>query len=483
MSKNCQINVHRHCQINAQIHVTAKPIAVKIRSTLGLDTGLHLRWRLLKQALLGLCVSAMLPMVSAETLPQNLNLQQAIEKVKDYQQRQGLWATQQQIASANINQAGLWKNPELSFEQSGLQPKQEREFALGISQQLDVFGERQATQQLARVAQSQVELKQRLYLAQLNLVVKYLWSQLAIFELERDVVIEQMQVSKENLAALQKSYQAGSVAQVDVDRVRISDVENQRLYHQADLQLQVATQQLSNLWGEADKKVKIGLNAQSFWPSDTATQIQAHLSQNLYEQNRQLQVLEAKANVNVLKAQARPNPTLSLGLTNTRSVESATENQVKLGLSIPLHIFDRNQNGLKIAYAKQALLERQQQFYVQQNSLQVGTLMTELQGLGLQYQQLNQTQIPLAIQVQQKTLQGFRAGKFAVLDVQQATLQLQEIRLRKVQLLKDAWQRAIEAESLSLGLEPEQVMAKDALSQMNQTIWQDTYALPVLGGE
>ena len=114
--------------------------------------------------------------------------------------------------------------------------------------------------------------------------------------------------------------------------------------------------------------------------------------------------------------------------------------------------------------------------------MQVGTLLTELQGLEVQFKTLEQSQIPLATQVQKKTLLGFSAGKFAVTDVQQATLQLQEIRMRKVQLLKDAWQRAIEAESLSLGLEPSQVMAKDAIAQMNQNVWQDTQALPVVGG-
>ena len=98
------------------------------------------------------------------------------------------------------------------------------------------------------------------------------------------------------------------------------------------------------------------------------------------------------------------------------------------------------------------LLERQKEFYLKQNALQIGTILTELQGLELQFKVVDETQIPLATQVQSKTLQGFLAGKFALTDVQQATLQLQDIRLRKVQLLRDGWQKAIEAESLSLGI-------------------------------
>ena len=200
------------------------------------------------------------------------------------------------------------------------------------------------------------------------------------------------------------------------------------------------------------------------------------------EKFRQLQVLESKATVDQLKASARPNPTVNVGVNRTKSFETSTENAFVVGVSIPLNIFNRQQYGVEIAQAKQDLLAKQQEFYLKQNALQVGTLLTELQGLEVQFNAVDQSQIPLATQVQRKTLMGFSAGKFAVTDVQQATLQLQDVRLRKVQLLKDGWQRAIVAESLSLGIEPSQVMAKDAIAQLNQSLWQDTQALPVVGG-
>ena len=108
--------------------------------------------------------------------------------------------------------------------------------------------------------------------------------------------------------------------------------------------------------------------------------------------------------------------------------------------------------------------------------------MTELTGLYLQFQEVEKVQIPLAAQVQRKTLMGFSAGKFSVTEVQQATLQLQEVQMLKVRLLKDAWQRAIAVESLSLGIEPDVVMAKDAIAQINQNLWSETQALPVIAG-
>lgn len=436
-----------------------------------------------RPSLLGaLMLSVMSSLSWGDNPSQALTLQQAIAKTEQYQQTQNVWQTQQQIATANIKQAKLWTNPELSVSQTGFGSNQDQELSIGVSQRLDIFGERKSAQRLAQLSKDQSDLNQRIYQAQLELAVKYQWSQLAIFELERNVVQEQLNVSEENLNAIQKRYQAGSVAQVDVDRARLSHAENARLYRQADLQVQVAKQQLSNLWGDADKSIRIGLNPQSLWPSSTHQQVQEYLADNLFEKSRQLQVLQAKATVAQLKASARPNPTVNLGVNRTRSPETSTDNALVVGVSIPLNIFNRQQYGVQIAQAKQDLLSRQQEFYLRQNALQVGTLLTELQGLEVQFKAVDESQIPLAAQVQRKTLQGFTVGKFAVNDVQLATLQLQEVRLRKVQLLKDGWQRAIEAESLSLGIEPSQIMAKDALAQINQSLWQETQALPIVGG-
>lgn len=412
----------------------------------------------------------------------HLSLEDATQRVELYQATQGMWKTQQSIADANIKQSKLWINPELSIQQSGFDSNQEQELSIGISQPLDIFGERKAQQKVAKISLEQVGLQQKIYQAQLQLAVKYLWSQLALFELEREVVQAQLDVSQENLNAIQKRYQAGSVAQVDVSRAQMSHSENQRLYHQADLQLQLSTQQLSNIWGEVNKNIRVGLSASSLWPSSTEEQIQRYRSENLYEKSQRLQVLQSQAVVRHLQAQSRPNPTLNVGMNRTKSPEMSTENQVVVGVSIPLNIFNRQQYTLDIAQAKQAALSHQQKFYLKQNSLQVGTLLTELQGLKFQFQEVNQTQISLAMQVQRKTLMGFSAGKFSVTDVQQATLQLQNIQMLKLQILKDAWQRAIEVESLSLGIEPSTVMAKDAIAQINQTLWSETQALPVIGG-
>lgn len=412
----------------------------------------------------------------------SISLQQAIEKTSVYQASQQIWATQSNIDTANLVQSTLWKNPELSIEQTGFDANQEQELSVGISQELDIFGVKKANRQLAVLAQDQTTLQQQIYQAQVQLAVKYLWSQLAITELERNIVQAQLNVSEANVNAIQKRFQAGSVAEVDLKRAKLSHSENIRLFKQADLQVQLAQQQLSHVWGESDKTLQVKLNPTQLWPSESHANVQHYLTENYLEKSRQLQLKTSQAQAEYIKAESRPNPTLSFGVNRSKAPENSSENQIMLGVSVPLNIFDRQQYSLDIQQQKQAALTRQQSFYTQQNALRIGTLLTELQGLEVQFNDIEQTQLPLATEVQQKMLLGFSAGKFALTDVQQATLQLQEIRQRKVELLKRAWQNAITAESLALGLEPSVVMSNDGLAQLNQSLWENIQSLPTLGG-
>ena len=411
------------------------------------------------------------------------SFEQALARAQSYQTQQGVWQAQQQMAEAQLKQSRLWANPSLSIEQTGLQSDQEKELAIGISQPLDIFGQRKAAQHLAKVEMSKVDLAEQRYKAELELIVKYFWSQVALLELEKSLIGEQLAVSQENLSASEKRYQAGSIAQVDVDRVRMSHLENQRLYQQVDLKLQVAKQQLANLWGGDSNQFQLSQSSNQLWVLAADVESGQDRQNNLLERSFQLDALAQQATIQQLKAKARPQPTVTLGVNNTRSPEQRTENQIRLGVEIPLNLFNRQQYGIKIAQAKQELSQHQQSFYRQQNQADIETLMSELKGLHIQFKQLNDQQVPLAVQVQQKTLQGFRLGKFAVTDVQQATMQLQDVRLRKVELLKQAWQNSIEIQSLRLGLEPEQIMAKDALMQLNQRAWQQAQTFPTQAGE
>lgn len=450
-----------------------------------------LKWSILS---IGLSVGVLAQAVSAESLlnvnqspatvaQRNSNFEQILEQIRAYQANQSNWQTQQQMANVQLKQSALRLNPSISIEQTGLQSNQDQELAIGISQPLDLFGQRRAAQKVAQLSATQVDLEQQRYNAELELIVQYAWSQVALFQLEKSWIAEQLQVSQENLDATMKRYQAGNIAQVDVERVRIAHLENQRIYQQADLQLRVAQQQLASFWGSDLNQFVIAPSVNELWSRATVVKTDRQDIENLFERGLQLETQRQQANIDQLKAKSRPQPIMSLGVNRTRSADQNTENQIRLGVEIPLNIFNSQKYGIQIAEAKQTLIQQQQRFYRHQNQLDIDVRLAELRGLQTQFKQLNDQQVPLAIQVQQKTLQGFRLGKFAVTDVQQATTQLQDVRLRKVQLLKQAWQLNVEVQSARMGLPVEQITAKDALMQLNQRVWQQINAFPSQVGE
>ena len=450
-----------------------------------------LKWSILS---IGLSVGVLAQAVSAESLlnvnqspatvaQRNGNFEQILEQIRAYQANQSNWQTQQQMANVQVKQSALRVNPSISIEQTGLQNNQDQELAIGISQPLDLFGQRRAAQKVAQLSATQVDLEQQRYNAELELIVQYAWSQVALFQLEKSLLAEQLQVSQENLDATMKRYQAGNIAQVDVERVRIAHLENQRIYQQADLQLRVAQQQLASFWGNDLNQFVIAPSVNELWSRATVVKTDRQDIENLFERGLQLETQRQQASIDQLKAKSRPQPIMSLGVNRTRSADQNTENQIRLGVEIPLNIFNSQKYGIQIAEAKQTLIQQQQRFYRQQNQLDIDVRLAELRGLQTQFKQLNDQQVPLAIQVQQKTLQGFRLGKFAVTDVQQATTQLQDVRLRKVQLLKQAWQLNVEVQSARMGLPVEQITAKDALMQLNQRVWQQSNAFPSQVGE
>ena len=399
---------------------------------------------------------------------QDSDFNQILMRVEGHQNQIRALKTQQDIATAKLKQSQLWANPSLSVQKTGFKSDQDQELDIEISQSLDIFGQRRSRKNLAKVELSQVDLNQKVYKAETLLAVKYLWSQVLVLQEELKISKNQLADSQANVDATRLRYRAGSVSRLDLDRILVTHIENQRRTQEMELSLTTVKRQLANLWGAAELDHGLSISRGQLWPSDTIAFAQQALNENLLAQSIQLQKVKQQANLAYLKAQARPNPNVLLGIINSKQADlNNTESQIRLGVEIPLNIFDRQQYGMQIAQAKQDLLDQQQQYYQQQNKTQLDTLLLELKGLKWQYDLINEQQIPLSESVHQKTLLGFKVGKYSITDVHQASIQLQEQRLNKIQTLKQAWQKYLQAESLALGVDSNAIMSPDALMKIN----------------
>ncbi|MCG2573833.1 TolC family protein [Acinetobacter sp. ME22] len=412
--------------------------------------------------LFGICSLATSVGYAAE---QPLTFQQVLTQVEQYQAQQGLWQARENIANAQQQQSRLWENPSLSVQQTGFGSGEDRELEINLSQKLDLFGERRAAQQLAKLELSQVQLDRHLYRAQLQLALKYRWVQLAVLQQEQQLTRAQLNSSQALLDATRLRYRAGSISLLDVDRGLMAHIDNQLRDQQLQQSVQIAKRQLAHLWGE-NSNAAFDLKLENPL-SSTEAAIEQHQQNNLMNRSLQLQSQQQQAQRQHLRAQARPNPTLLVGMVRTQSAnQNNTEQQLRVGVEIPLTLFNRQQYAQQMAQSKADYLDRTQQRYQQDTQRLLETALLELRNLNQQLSLVKDQQIPLSEGILQKTLQGFQAGKYAMSDVQQANLQLQQQRLQQAQLFKTVWQKALDAESLALGVEPSVVGAEDAIAQI-----------------
>ncbi|XID74761.1 TolC family protein [Alkanindiges sp. WGS2144] len=381
---------------------------------------------------------------------QVISLVQAQTLALQYQPRQQVWQQRSQLVQGQAQQAGLQANPQLTVEQTGLERTQEREFSVAVAQQLDVFGERKVRQQLSLLGVEQEQLNQDMSQAQLKLTVSQAYWQLAQAEWALQLAEQQQILGQQSLKVAKKRLEAGRIAALEYHKVQLEQQQQQQQWQAVQNQLHIARLQLGQWWGDSTVNLfKTGQPLQ-FPVSQSITINAPNLGlQYLHQQQKQAEVA-----LHLARIQARPQPTLSLGYVRTResNTTDAQSQRIALGVSVPLPLFNQNQGTVREQQAMLALSQGQAHLYQQQIQQQIQQKQLTLQLLAQQYQQLTQQQLPLAQQVQQKTQTGFEAGKFSVLDVQQASRDYQQLQSRQLNLLQQGWQLSLELQALALGL-------------------------------
>lgn len=408
-----------------------------------------------------------LTVIMPVTYAQSINsFDDALDKVQRYQAQNEIRQQRQAISGLNVQQSKLWQNPSISISQDGFGSTQDRELNVGISQPLDLFGQRKINQKIAQTQDQQVELQQQLWMAKSRLIVEYVWSKMSLAEVEKALYTAQLKVSQSNLDSAQKRYQAGSIALVDYERAQIEALNIQRLYQQALLNHQVTQRQLSNLWGESSADIQFSTLSLP-WPNQSDDTVKRYIVEGWLEKLYQLNIQQSQQQIERLKIQSRPNPTLNLGVKRSQTANENNETALVMGVNVPLNIFNRQQYSIPISERQQSLVNKQQQRELKQQILDIANSMLQLKNLRTQFD-ASSDQIRLAEQVQMRTLQGFQAGKLSMTDVQQASAQLQSIRLGQLEILNQAWQTALTAEALSLGTSYEDISRSDAYTALNK---------------
>ncbi|PLX95466.1 MAG: TolC family protein [Desulfuromonas sp.] len=380
--------------------------------------------------------------VHADTTGQVVTTSKEVLSLQDVLQRIGnspaFTAAEKAIEAAegNLEQAGLWPNPELSIEVENFGGKDDLEGFDGaettvvIAQTLEIGGKRGARKAIASQGHSLAK-----------------WDKLAT---EQDLRLEAMKAFYATLAAqmrLEQAKQLVSLAeqayQTVADRVeagKVSPVQQLRASVElnssrsaaetAERQLVQARQELCAKWGDSKPNFKTVVgNFEELSDLPEWETLQASFPGNPDVRRWEAELDNKNASLELERANSIPDVTLSFGV---RKYEDTGDNAYVAGLEIPLPLFDRNQGGRKSAQAEisQTVFTRDATLASLSSELQ--SAFQELQATHYQARTLQRDIMPAAEQANAAAQIGYQEGKFDFLEALDAQRTLFDVKAQYV---------------------------------------------------
>jgi outer membrane protein, heavy metal efflux system len=256
-----------------------------------------------------------------------------------------------------------------------------------------------------------------------------------------------LEIANLGLGAAAKRVRAGKSAPVEETKSKIAAAGAKIAVIQAESQLVNSKQQLTALWGnalpvftQAEGSVTIipeigNLKALSMW-LDTAPSIKLAM----------LEINTRAAITKIEQSKKTQNITISAGVDNNQ--ELGGRNQVLLGLSVPIPVFDRNQGRFQESISRQ---------YKAQDELTAlkNQLAASLANQYARYVSAKQAAETFATEIlpgAQSSFEvankGFSAGKFGFFDVLDAQRTLFQTKSQYIEALQEAHQALAEIERI-----------------------------------
>ncbi len=380
-----------------------------------------------------LTVSAALatPVAGKEAAPMAMSAEAPVQTTlagawrKALEANPGLQAAKHGAAASEgaVIQSNARPNPEIAFIQEDTR-SDTRTSTVQINQLIELGGKREAR---IRVAESEkASANATVIEAQTALryqVVNH-FNALLHAQLRRQYALKTHEIATQTRDAAQKRVQAGKVPPLEASRAQVAQANAALELQQAQALIGVAQQNLAALWGGMASDVG---EASGDFTTTAEPPTAEHMDKLLAQAPAMVLARHAldqsRAASDLERAKRVQDPTLSLGVKRAKEVG---RNQIVLGVSIALPLFDSNAGNQlqairKVDQAEQKLQEQQLQLQAQVFAARQQLLSSNQQVALLQSQV-----IPTAQSAYDVALRGFTLGKFSFLDALDAQRTLME---------------------------------------------------------
>jgi cobalt-zinc-cadmium efflux system outer membrane protein len=348
------------------------------------------------------------------------------------------------IAQGLREQAGLLRNPTLSWDQEGTDSRN-RTTTIGISQPLELGGKRGARVELAERGQDVAALSLQARSNQLRgEVIAAFYTSLRAQERER-LAQQSVELAQRGVTAAEGRVRAGKAPPLEANRAQVQLAEVRLEQSRGRRERADANQALAALMGLALPDFS-GVRSDSVEPLPglpSSNQLLDRLGDSAEMRLAQSRIDEGEAAVRLAKTQRIPDLDVSLG--SQEAIEEGNRDRIAVvGFSLPLPLFDRNQGNIlaESRRADQARdLRNATELRLRQETQQALQQWNTAQG---EVEAFRQTILPSAQTAVESATRGFEMGKFGfleVLDAQRTLITARDQYLRALAQVRAAWGR------------------------------------------
>lgn len=385
------------------------------------------------------CTTALLvgPWLMAPSYSQTLSLRTALQRALAANPRLTAAERDIGIAAGRRIQAGALVNPELSYEQDdsfGSGPyrgTRSAESTLQISQVVELFGKRDARIAAGRAEVESAAIQRKA--VRLEVLSETAVAFLTVLGAQRRIHIldDQVAAIDKLTPLLQRRVDAGASSPAEIGRAEVAAALVKADRERLRATLSSARRDLAVLMGDTAPRfstVSGRLDAVGKPPSFRS--VVAAIDAN--PQLARWTAIYAQRNAELLIARLKPYPDVRISA-GWRHYNDTGSDAVRLGVSIPIPVFDQNQGNILAAHENLAKVRAERE--ANRNALIViaGRAYDSVQGSLRELALLRDTAIPKAREAAEAIAEGYGQGRFTLLEVLDAQASLAQARLREQQ--------------------------------------------------
>ncbi len=368
-------------------------------------------------------------------------------------------AREQEATDAAVLQAGAWPNPVLEAQVEDLR-RGNRTTTLLLSQPVELGGKRAARVAAAERARDQAASALLARRSELRASTITLFFDVLAAQERVRLMQDSLALAQAATRAAANRVAAGKVPPLEETRSRVAEAGIRVELQQAEGALRSARRQLAALWGNPDPRFTQAQGAvDRLPPLALAQDVERRLAAAPMLRQARLEVERRQALSQLEQARRVPDVTVSLGAKRVPADEgmgsSNGRNQVVVGVSVPLPIFDTNRGNVAEALSREEKARDDLAAAELQLGADVAQATERLRSARAAAETLQRDALPGAEAAYKAAAKGFELGKFSFLEALDAQRTHFQVRNQYLMAVADAHRAASELDRL-LGTEADE---------------------------